>query len=283
MQVITRKPLTIRIRTERRARDKKVALAAIKTVHTLIWFSIEFCVIYLLYSGFRKKSDRRGAVAGAVVVGESLIFAGNGFHCPLTKVARDLGAQRAGVTDIFLPKWLAHHLPVIHAPLLVLIAWLHGRNIRGRERSAVIENEIDIRRSPEEVFDYCSDHTHELEWNPKMRLVKKLTDGPVGVGTRYEMEFIPGRPLIAECVRFERPTAWTMEGRALGMNMALGGQVTPSNDGAHLVLETAFQARGIRALILPLIQRRMWPEFERDVHTIKSILEAHASPPAREA
>lgn len=280
MPVATRKPLTIPVGTERRTRDKKVALATIKTVHTLLWFSIESCVVYLLYSGFRKKSDRRAAIAGTVVVGESLIFAGNRFHCPLTKVARDLGAKRAGVTDIFLPKWFAHYLPVIHVPALALIAWLHGKNLRGRERTAVIENEIDIKRSPQDVFEYCSDHTHELDWNPKMRFVNKLTEGPIGVGTRYEMEFIPGRPLIAECVHFERPTAWKVEGRALGMNVTLGGRVAAVNGGAHLVLETAFQAKGLRALALPLIRRRMWPEFERDVHTIKSILEARVAIPA---
>jgi hypothetical protein len=263
-------------------RRKAVALSAIKTVHTLAWFSIELCMMYLLVAGFRRKSDRRAAIAGAVVVGESLIFAGNGFHCPLTKVARDLGAKRAGVTDIFLPRWFAHYLPVIHAPLLVLAAWLHGRNLHGRYGRAFIENEIDIERSPEEVFEYCSDHMHELEWNPKMRIVNKLSDGPIGVGTRYEMEFIPGRPLIAECVRFERPMAWTMEGRALGMDLSLGGRVTPTKGGAHLVLETAFRAKGVRALALPLIKRRMWPEFERDVHTIRSILEARTPIPATE-
>ena len=280
MQFTVRKPSTEPIRPE--ARRRAVALTAIKSVHTLAWFSIESCMMYLLYAGFRKKSDRRAAIAGAVVVGESLIFAGNGFRCPLTKVAKDLGAKRAGVTDIFLPRWFAHYLPVIHAPLLVLAAWLHGRNLRGKYGRALIENEIDIKRSPEDVFDYCSDHTHELEWNPKMRVVNKLSDGPIGVGTRYEMQFIPGRPLVAECVRFERPAIWTVDGKALGMTVSLGGRVTPAHGGAHLVLETAFQGKGLRALALPLIKRRMWPEFERDVHTIKSILEARAAVPAKE-
>jgi hypothetical protein len=76
------------------------------------------------------KRGRRAAVAGAVVAGESLIFVANGFRCPLTKVAVKLGAERGGVTDIFLPRWFAHNLPAIHAPLLVLVAGLHLRNIR---------------------------------------------------------------------------------------------------------------------------------------------------------
>ncbi len=107
-----------------------VVLAAIKAVHTLAWFSIEVCMIYVLYAGLRKKSDRRAAFAGAVVAGETLIFAANGFRCPLTKLAVKLGAARGGVTDIFLPRWFAHNLPAIHAPLLVLAISLHLRNIR---------------------------------------------------------------------------------------------------------------------------------------------------------
>jgi uncharacterized protein YndB with AHSA1/START domain len=69
-----------------------------------------------------------------------------------------------------------------------------------RVRVAVIVNDVDIDRPVDEVFAYCSDHMHESEWNPKMRYVHKLTDGPTGSGTRYEMEFVPGRPMVAECV-----------------------------------------------------------------------------------
>jgi hypothetical protein len=52
-----------------------------------------------------------------VVAGESLILAANGFRCPLTEFAQRLGAERASVTDVYLPRWFAHNLPAIHAPL----------------------------------------------------------------------------------------------------------------------------------------------------------------------
>ena len=58
-----------------------------------------------------------------------------------------------------------------------------------RGRLSVIEVESDIRRSPEDVFDYASDPAHEPEWNLRMKRLEKLTDGPVGVGARYRMEF----------------------------------------------------------------------------------------------
>ena len=113
---------------------RPVALAAIKAVHTLAWFSIESSIVYLLYAGLRRQSDRRAAVAGAVVAGESLIFVANGFRCPLTTLAVKSDAERGGVTDIFLPGWFAHNLPAIHAPLLVLAMGLHLRNIRLKPR-----------------------------------------------------------------------------------------------------------------------------------------------------
>jgi hypothetical protein len=108
------------------------ALVAVKVVHTLAWFSIEACMVYLLYAGFAKRTDRRAAVAAAVVGGETLIFAANGFRCPLTDVAESLGAEVGSVTDIFLPRWFAHNLPAIHVPLMLLTAFLHLRNLRQR-------------------------------------------------------------------------------------------------------------------------------------------------------
>jgi hypothetical protein len=49
----------------------------------------------------------------------------------------------------------------------------------------VISNSVEIRCTPEEAFDYLSDHRNELEWNPGIESIGKLTDGPVGLGTRY--------------------------------------------------------------------------------------------------
>jgi hypothetical protein len=117
------------------------ALTTVKTVHTLAWFSIESCMLYVLYTGLTGRSGRRAAIAASIVAGESLIFAANGFRCPLTDMAERLGAERGSVTDIYLPRWFAHNLPAIHAPLILLAAFLHRRNIR-RQASANAEYSV---------------------------------------------------------------------------------------------------------------------------------------------
>ena len=86
-------------------------------------------MIYVLWAGFRSQSDRRVAIAAGVVAGESLVFAANGFRCPLTQVAERVGTERGSVTDIYLPYWFAHTLPAIHVPLIMLAGYVHGRNL----------------------------------------------------------------------------------------------------------------------------------------------------------
>ena len=118
------------------ARPRPAAVAASKTIHTLAWVSIESCVLYLLYAGFAGHTGKRAGIAGAVVAAETLIFAGNGFRCPLTELAERCGAQSGSVTDIYLPKWFAHNMPAIHTPLLALMTYLHVRNLRRSHSTA---------------------------------------------------------------------------------------------------------------------------------------------------
>lgn len=117
-------------RTKSPVTPRPAAVVAIKAFHTLAWLSIESCVVYVLYAGLVGRTDRRVGVAAAVVTGEALVFAGNGFRCPLTELAKRYGANTGSVTDIYLPNWFAHNIPAIHAPLLVLMTYLHVRNHR---------------------------------------------------------------------------------------------------------------------------------------------------------
>jgi hypothetical protein len=75
------------------ARSRPAVVAAVKTVHTLAWLSIESCVLYVLIAGFAGRTGKRVGIAGAIVAGETLVFAANGFRCPLTELAERYGAQ----------------------------------------------------------------------------------------------------------------------------------------------------------------------------------------------
>jgi hypothetical protein len=49
---------------------------------------------------------------------------------------RTVRAQNGSVTDIYLPEWFARNMPANHAALLLLIPYLHARNLRRASRVA---------------------------------------------------------------------------------------------------------------------------------------------------
>ena len=106
----------------------------VKAVHSVAFFILQSAIIYLVYKGLRGESDRHAAMSAVLVGGECAIYAGNGFRCPLTGLAEDLGAESGQVTDIFLPKWLADNIANIYGPLFAVGLIIHGRNLMRARR-----------------------------------------------------------------------------------------------------------------------------------------------------
>ena len=100
------------------SRQHGVALLVIKSVHTLIFLSVELCVLYFLYSGLTGRVTRFTRVAFGVVMCESVVFIGNSRRCPLTDLAEKLGSAHGSVTDIFLSGWFAKRIPEVSSSLL---------------------------------------------------------------------------------------------------------------------------------------------------------------------
>jgi hypothetical protein len=107
----------------------------------------------------------------------------------------------------------------------------------------IVENAVDIRRSAEEVFDYCTDIVRESDWNPRTRrVVAKLTDGPIGLGTRFDGEWIKSDPMVIEYVHFDRPTRWVSVGRSASLDIKSEGEVSATKDGVRLTVSDGTSA-----------------------------------------
>jgi hypothetical protein len=101
----------------------------VKAVHSVAFFILQSAILYLLYKAIRGESDRHAGAAALLVGGECAIYAGNGFRCPLTGLAEELGAASGSVTDIFLPQWLARNIANIYGPTFAVALLLHARNL----------------------------------------------------------------------------------------------------------------------------------------------------------
>jgi uncharacterized protein YndB with AHSA1/START domain len=144
---------------------------------------------------------------------------------------------------------------------------------------AVIQSEVRIERSPEMVFDSVSDPRSELEWNPKVRIMEKISDGETGPGTRFRAKWTKSPVVELEVVRFDRPHGWAYRnGGAIAVDLNI--DLEPVDDGRATLLKSRFDARahGPVRLVFPLLLRSLRREEARNMQLIKERVET--SPPA---
>ena len=128
------------------------------------------------------------------------------------------------------------------------------------------EQELTIRRSPEDVFDYVTDPANLASWQTHKTLVEPLTEGPSRLGTRIrERTKPPGMKefeQIVEFTEFDRPNR-------LHVHIVEGPQpvdgtwtFTPEGDGAtRLRLVGEGDLQGPIRFLGPLVKRGMARNF----------------------
>jgi uncharacterized protein YndB with AHSA1/START domain len=130
------------------------------------------------------------------------------------------------------------------------------RSIKEGPVAAIIENVVDIERSPEDVFDYLADQGNEPEWNPDCVSMEKLTDGPVGVGTKFRAKWKQGPVVFTEVIQYERPRAWTyVNGGSIGCTLTV--TLEPASRGTRLTSRGVWSASGLARLFFPVFIRTM--------------------------
>ncbi len=121
-----------------------------------------------------------------------------------------------------------------------------------------ITGAVTINRPVEEVFDFVADERNEPRYNPRMRHVKQISAGPIGVGTRFRAEMIVlGRsmPMMIEYTVYERPRRLASSTHLSGME--IWGTLTfdPVSEGTRMRWSWNLQPRGVLRLLMPLLTR----------------------------
>jgi hypothetical protein len=137
---------------------------------------------------------------------------------------------------------------------------------------AVIENSVQIDRSPEEVFNYLVDLRNELKWNPDAQSMEKLTDGPIGVGTKFLAKWKQSKLIEVECIRFERPRRWAYSNGG-PLSVVFDVAITPQGTGSLLVSRFDVRPHGLLKLFFPVILRELKRAEKQNMGYIKKVLE----------
>jgi hypothetical protein len=132
----------------------------------------------------------------------------------------------------------------------------------------LITGEITIERPVGEVFDFVSDECNEPRYNPQMTLAERVSDGPIGLGSRWRAVVRSGGrpvPMEIEFTAFERPVR--LGSRATMSGMVTDGELTFEAVGESTVMRWRWdvQPEGALRLLAPLVkwigdrqERRVW-------------------------
>jgi hypothetical protein len=160
---------------------------------------------------------------------------------------------------------------------------------------ARIEGEIVIERPVEAVFDFVADERHEPHFNPRMIHAELISEGPIGLGTRFRAELqTMGRtmPMIVEFTAYERPRRLASVTRSSMMETE--GELTFESAAGGTRMRWAWDVRprGTLKVMAPFVgmigrgqERRIWGSLKRLLETQPSdgvgacALEAEPVPP----
>lgn len=141
-----------------------------------------------------------------------------------------------------------------------------------------IEGEILIDRPVGEVFDFVADECNEPRFNPQMRRAEKISDGPIGAGTRFRAEMISmGRPvgMEIEFTGFERPRRLASTTHMSSMDVRYALTFEPVPDGTRMRWSGDLEPRGILKLMGPIVARMGRRQETRIWAGLKQLLEGH--------
>jgi uncharacterized protein YndB with AHSA1/START domain len=144
-----------------------------------------------------------------------------------------------------------------------------------------VEGQIVIERPIEDVFDFVADARNEPRYNPNMRRVEKVSDGQIGVGTRFAAETASrGRPIdmVIEFTGFERPRL--IEESVHMSSMDLQGRLTfdAIPEGTRMRWAWDLTPRGLLTVMRPLVARIGRRQQEAVWGGLKHLLEAADEP-----
>jgi uncharacterized protein YndB with AHSA1/START domain len=147
-----------------------------------------------------------------------------------------------------------------------------------------ITAERTIAATPERVFAAATDIAHFAEIVPAIERVELLTDGPVGVGTRFrETRVFFGREAseTMEMLEFEPPRRYLLGAESHGSRYRTEFRFEPAGQGTRVVFDFSAEpltvpAKVLSFLLKPLMAKKMTELIADDLEAIKAHVEGRA-------
>jgi len=140
-----------------------------------------------------------------------------------------------------------------------------------------VERTLDVAAAPEFAFDYVADFSRAQEWDPGIPSARRLDDGPIGVGSRFELlsRFGSTEQLIEyEITELDPPHQVTFVGDGKNFRGTDTISFAPAEGGGTRVTYVAdLGLKGVAAFALPFLRGRLDSMSDDAVAGLKAALD----------
>ncbi len=140
-------------------------------------------------------------------------------------------------------------------------------------------NTITIERSPHDVFEFVSDLENIPKWNYAIAETRKVSEGPVGVGTTYrQARSLPRRSEeTLQVTQFEPDRRFAVNGGLGPFEGTLAYEFEDLGGFTRLTNEADLDAQGIMKLAAPIASGRVRSAVAANLETLRRLLEREPS------
>ena len=121
---------------------------------------------------------------------------------------------------------------------------------------ARISEPLTVDIAQELAFDQVADFTTTAVWDPGITAARRLDDGPLGVGSRFEVQLRQGPvsvPLVYEITTYDRPHRVVLETKGLPYQGVDDVTFEPVDGGTLVTWNAMFRLRGPGRLVDPAL------------------------------
>lgn len=141
----------------------------------------------------------------------------------------------------------------------------------------VLNEELEVSRPLDEVFGLIGDFANAEVWDPGVEESRAITEGPVRVGSRYELTVVfNGRrlPMTYEVTAFDPPRRVELVGTGSTVDARDDIRFEATDGGTRILYTADLRLKGVLRVAEPLLRSKFDQVGRRAMEGMRLALEA---------
>ena len=141
----------------------------------------------------------------------------------------------------------------------------------------LLQETLEVDRPLDEVFAFVGDFANTKEWDPGIADARMVTDGPIGIGTRYALDVVfNGRtlPMTYVVTEWDPPNRVVLKGEGSTLTAVDDIRFEATPTGTRIRYSADLRLKGLLRFAEPLLKGRFDETGRRAMAGMRRALEA---------